>query len=438
MALGGYKFAGYRATRGDLGTVDWILKLHKARVKAFLAASDIANAGWEPDLTAGSFDFETYGNIIYSLDSENRNLVSFFKNGDSAFFAIVTVTKWASQITSGYVTIPYEMRYYSYSSSFSSQNYYNVAYAYNVAFHVVASERLTPNNIFSTDRLQVGSRLFGAGSLYFANLPNSFYTDLADLPSSSAKTAVNYYTVINCGYAVKGKNIISIYSHDETPNSTLYSAMSCEAFSSLCNAADNYPWLCFHVDSSYTTSADEFSTTVAYDGAVSPSALQFFSKPRGQIIPFYYGNSSYSTYAFPAISTSVLSAMASGNGEIPYCSIALGNVTYNAAGTGCDGKGNIDVEFIASNVITGRSKPSKGMAVSGGNYLCVYLRSYGSSDPAPFATPGTLNWGNGLSTSFCLYVGWDPSNPDITQASAWTEYAPAEETAEIEDPLIVA
>ena len=49
MALGGYKFAGYKCSNdGTLTDAQWALRIHKTRIKAFLEANTLANTGSIP------------------------------------------------------------------------------------------------------------------------------------------------------------------------------------------------------------------------------------------------------------------------------------------------------------------------------------------------------------------------------------------------------
>ena len=110
MALGGFKFAGYKVTKPEGATdADWALLVHKARLKAFWDANVASGAGWEFDRTDGDADWNggtgVGGDVIFYVDGNDaQNLVSFFKKTGSVtkYYLIATMFNW--QIPSGSVT----------------------------------------------------------------------------------------------------------------------------------------------------------------------------------------------------------------------------------------------------------------------------------------------------------------------------------------------
>ena len=100
MALGGYKFAGYKCTKGSSMTdAEWALHIHKTRIKAFLEANTLADTGWVFDLNGGSIDYDsTYDGVIYDLGGDGLNLVTYFRHGtytvDAKYYMIASLFNW--------------------------------------------------------------------------------------------------------------------------------------------------------------------------------------------------------------------------------------------------------------------------------------------------------------------------------------------------------
>jgi hypothetical protein len=84
-------------------------------------------------------------------------------------------------------------------------------------------------------------------------------------------------------------------------------------------------------------------------------------------------------------------------------------------------KGIISIDLLA--VCTPNSYslvPASYSTAANGNYLALVGGSInGSSQTGSFLNVQT---GTGFNACPTLYCGWDPSNPDITQESAWTAY----------------
>ena len=86
MALGGYKFKGYRYNvPSDFDSSDdsqvkaQCLEMFKCRLKAFIESCIASHAEWEFLYTEGDFSFSSYGNVIYDLDGDGYNHVVFLK-----------------------------------------------------------------------------------------------------------------------------------------------------------------------------------------------------------------------------------------------------------------------------------------------------------------------------------------------------------------------
>ena len=92
---------------------------------------------------------------------------------------------------------------------------------------------------------------------------------------------------------------------------------------------------------------------------------------------------------------------------------------YNSS-TNVRGKGTLKLELLSISFQSSANLvPSIYSRVANGNLLCV--NSMMSSTFTTYAINGSPD-NYGLKAYPALYVGWDPSNPDITQASSWTEY----------------
>ena len=125
------------------------------------------------------------------------------------------------------------------------------------------------------------------------------------------------------------------------------------------------------------------------------------------------GGVNYST-GFSALPLAVYSTSVQ---EYTFQSLQVFGVQNTAPAT--SGKGSISIDFMAIN-FPGANQglvPTVYSTFANGNYLVVrrvsgsyYLSSY------IYNAYDTVQW------NAALYVGWDPSNPDITQASAWSEY----------------
>jgi hypothetical protein len=97
---------------------------------------------------------------------------------------------------------------------------------------------------------------------------------------------------------------------------------------------------------------------------------------------------------------------------------------YNTA-THIYGKGTLKIEFVAYSSSDDNAKTLFSTSANG-NYLSVSVVQTAWTLSASIRSLNTTQFTSGyqsLSSGYpALYIGWDPSNPDITQASAWTEY----------------
>jgi hypothetical protein len=109
--------------------------------------------------------------------------------------------------------------------------------------------------------------------------------------------------------------------------------------------------------------------------------------------------------------------------QYPYGNITLWAPSANAE---CLTKGAVKIDLFAYNCCMTSSSPSIGKPMANGNFLTAFVVPNGKGTtnswmPSFFTR---MNYSS-RTTYHTLYVGWDPSNPDITQANAWTEYTDA-------------
>lgn len=402
MTLGGYKFAGRYCNKGSLSDTEWCLLMHKTRVKAFLDANALSNAGWEVDYTDGEIAFETYGNCIYRLDDLGYNFVTTFKNGDSAFFHICTYCKWktgAASLAQGIIQIA-PVRSYPSSAGILAES------RGSSLFCRIGTQQKAPNS----------TSILGMTELVPTGACGS-YTDDSISPTSTYTAASNssfYY-----GFAVKGKHIITFYGNGGVPSAyapvTVFSA---DAFQTVYNPDE--PVRYGNVLFSFSTNVSSYGERAGSNGEQNELSTNF---------SYVDGNDNYlgATWMFAPYATGVAQPT-----EIyPFESVSLSNVEKPSGSYyKCAGRGVFPIDLIARMTMSGAA--FRRLSTAGnGNYLTVYKNS-----SAMYVYPIGQASQNRFTVNENLFVGWDPSNPDITQASAWTEYTPEAQTAPV-DPVIV-
>ena len=392
MSLGGYKFRGYYCQKGSLTDAQWALLMHKTKVAAFMAANTAASAGWDYDMT-GSPD----GNY-HCLDSVGNNYVTVFKrtNGenDYTWFAIYTLTKFTRSGTdSGAVKLCLYAE--------STNSYYGY-FATN--FYRIGTSVITYSDDLSTNPTSHANII---GPIPVGNTGTST-TDISSLYYPPSNTSLRDETLATFGYAIKGDNIIMLQGQGTAFLSSYLkcSVASGHGFSSFTNPSDVCGVFAYNTQkespdaSSYENARRYVSTSdmqselcSAADGA---TGLPIYSAKLGALF--------LATY-----STSV--------NEYPFQSVAVFDVTNRT--TNVTGKGTLNIDLLSVN-FPGYNQglvPSVYSAVANGNYLCVNGIS-GSNSFSAYPLNRTV--AKGMNAA--MYVGWDPSNPDITQSSSWTEY----------------
>lgn len=387
MSLGGYMFEGRFCQKGSLTDVQWYHLLHATRVAAFMAANTRANAGWEYDMT-GSSD----GNI-HCLDAVGNNYVTCFKNtAKGTYFALYTLCKATGTGTdSGSVQVTFTNDYIVNTA----QRYYlgeNCSCFYTISKSHIAYDA-KPGNV-GCGLIPTGNTGVQEGAM-FSNYTNTSYT-YAGISSSFVKF----------GFAIKGDDIIAIQSYGTSSSNICLSIISGAGFSSFVNANDTRGIFCLNTQATaanasfcyenlpkYASQNNLFMSvcvTQQYDGTIyNISKLGFTPLTR------YIGNMQ----------------------EYPFESLYLYDVANSQ--TNVSGKGTLKIDLISVNFPGANNNivPNVYSTVAGGNYLTFRTLS-GSNYYTFVQVNGTSN----ITSNVAIYCGWDASNPDITQESAWTEY----------------
>lgn len=383
MSLGGYKFAGRYCQKGSLTDAQWALKMHKTKVAAFMAANTLSGAGWDYDMT-GSPD----GNY-HCLDTVGNNYVTVFKrtNGtdDYTWFALYTLTYFTGTGTaSGSVKVALV------NNMLSSTNYYigyNACNFYRIGtFAIAYNDDLTATATGTTGLLVVGN-----SASMNSNVGSSYY------PTSSY--AATGASSVYFGFAEKSDDIVMFQGCDSLSNIGV-SVASGHAFSSFVNSNDSKGLFAYNLQRQAN----------GQNGAENASRNTNGTKSELNALQLYTGDVAYGA---PVGAHEIFAIFTQSPQEYPYQSVPV--FCYNAQSKNY-GKGTLKLELIAENAENATPSSSSSFAtVANGKYLTVLTGSV--------VVISALNEIIGIPNSyFRLYVGWDPSNPDITQASSWTEY----------------
>lgn len=406
MALGGYKFAGYKCNRGETTDLQWVLLCHKTRVKAFLSSSSSANAGWtfDPDFTSGMYSYGTSGNVIYSMDELGYNLVSFFKHGDGdSYFAILTLGYYqASQnLASGCVKINTPTVFGSLS--------YRVGNGCTM-FCKVSKTQITPSDVL--DRVNGELYMMPCGKfLQDANYNNGPKPTTWENDKYTYLGLSGSYSV-HAGFAIKGINIISFMGY--AASGLCISCFSSNAFSSVFNDGDIYTQFALNAMASTSGVSNNERDNKFPTGSLSTEFGVYVLTINGDAL----SSTNNPTLVFRGV------AYVAGNMSLPlmsYDSLVVDNIYAWDSTHNSGGKGIVSIDFLAYNVFTrSQDLPAAYAVVANGNYMCASNVTSTSLKPYPLNKLYTTS--SGPKFFPVLYIGWDPSNPDITQESAWTEY----------------
>ena len=387
MALGGYKFAGRFCNKGSLTDTQWSRLIHKTKVEAFIAASDKSHSGWVYDMT------DSPDGIYHCLDSVGNNYVTCFKNPDkSAFFAIYTLTYY-NRNTSPVTGAVYAPLWYP---KWAGGNYYvGSKSTYFIATddksipwnHIPDPDSTNPTEpplLIASICLGHGASGYTGGSTYYGRDFNTYFD-----------ATVNYY-----GFAVKDENIIMFSGTANTVENLKIALVSQNAFSTLVHDNDTHTvfYTNFQTDDSNSreNAARSFSGKLSI--AMTKNNLGVPEVPKWGFFPMSGYSGSVQNYPYQAVSVTDVA----------------NTQNLNTA------KGNINIDLVAANMQTINSSASPNIfsTAAGGKLLTVtkYTTSFSFSVYCTGKTRETTypGW-----TS--IYVGWDPSNPDILTSSAWTE-----------------
>lgn len=394
MSLGGYKFAGRYCQKGSLTDQQWAKRMQETKVAAFMAANALANAGWEYDMD-GSPD----GNI-HCLDTVGNNYVTCFKNTALGhYFCILTLTMFRPQTeTEGYVITTR-----LYRCSITSTYYIGRQASAFVRYSTL--HRFDYSSVLS-DWYTGQSLLVPVGNPGHSQTPWSGSVT-NDNTKSLFNINTNYY-----GFALKGADII-IFSGPSASGCAV-SVVSGNAFSKLFSPEESYGAnkgeLILNLQNTYTgTTANANESSPQYTGS---GGLVICSNGTSQNVM-----DDLSSLYVPPI------AMFSGNiQDYPFQSVYVVAYKQNPT-TLIYGVGTIKIELLAANFMPSAQYPNHLTPVANGNFLAATSFSNGIPSGANqlCVTSGSVE-GVSVSIPITYYVGWDASNPDITQSSAWTLY----------------
>lgn len=388
MALGGYKFRGYKYTRPadydssvDAQVLAETLKMHKCKLKAFTESCAASGAQWDFSYSAGDYAFGTHGNVIYKLDSSGFNLVSFFRYGEEdAYYAIVTLSD-AGNDSSHVLNLA--NRYYFYSGTTLTSSYItNDMCAMSLVDMNMDNINVRPE----LDRLALLSQC-GTDSAVSKSIPSE-----------------RYY-----GYATKNKRVTAITA-DSVVSGTRWINISAIDALSLSSPDDTK-----NIFSYFCSNSSNSSGNVSY--AISVGQIQILNAngvPRQNKAIYNSANTNPVLYIAPPSSA----VCDSPTNYIPYEAASLrqqnGGIANNPMNSyGILSKGITQTDFLSVNNVLPHANITPGHAYANGNYICLWKYVYNSS---------STHMSDNNITSKIIYIGWDPSNPDITSEDAWTAY----------------
>jgi len=433
MAFGGYKFKGYKVVRANLATntyANWCLLVHQARIKAFMESCALSGAQWHFSKTNGPLAFEDYGNVIYRVangNGEYHDYLSFFQYGnEELYYMLATLGEYYSTSSIGTPVLG------SYSSSGNYQwkggSTTSALLKYAGYASALSLEPFADNGPFGT----YPTKALPCTSQRASSTVNTYTNGVKE---GTAGHAISTSTSIKAGYATKGKDIITII------NGNKGCVESGDAFSSLCDPSDIYGLAKINLGcKSSETSTKSVANAISLDGWCN-ECLDVSGNRLNK-----HTSTSTNSQNVLALVPSGLPYLNSGGQFVPYGSAYLSLLTsVNNLGTLNSNKmlvkGVIRNELLSVNCFESTTKaqqPDVGSTVMGGNLLvkAAVQMSYTSTSSdqidfgrlnAGYVVPGTgFTGGTDFDVQHVFpvaYVGWDPSNPDITNESSWPELA---------------
>lgn len=404
MALGGYKFAGYKCTKPSGATdAQWALLIHKTRLKAFMAANAAASAGWSFDWSNGDESFETYGNVIYYADrTDPLNLVSFFKHGsgdDTKYYMIASLFNWSATAVAGVVRISSSGPVLPGQYRDGNNNFWKVGY--RTLFHTVSYDR------FPEDCLTYTANNYPSRAIPLIPL-GGWYTPTSSVPQSyPALDTASYFKAgaLYIGCVCKGLNIISFISN-LISGSNYYKLCrnTIVGFESLNLSSPNDTANIYGITLANNSNGYETSEVVWNSGVLSG-----YNETLKSNFERYVEASNASWLALTDARSAYFNGVVT---SYPFEDVTLTTFGIRTAAPylnsdGISSKGSFNIDLLSCNGTYNYTGFSQWTPVANGNYLTALYYA---------------NVGNVLSHQTTYYIGWDSSNPDITQESAWTAY----------------
>lgn len=428
MAFGGYKFKGYKVVRANLATntyANWCLLVHQARIKAFMESCALSGAQWHFSKTNGPLAFENYGNVIYRVANANgeyHDYLSFFQYGnEELYYMISTLGEYYPNSSTGTPYIQDAARYCGSG---------NASYASNMNFKFASFSSALSREEFN----DAGPFAAWPDSALACTSQRCDYEDVdstwGSVNESSLHGASLADPAIYTGCVTRGKDIV--WFKERTWNSCCVE--SGDAFSSFCDPDDTYGQLKLVLgfnSSEYTNTSPSSSHILHFFNAecLTSSGVRAFSS-------FLLGSSSIFSNA--TIIPDYGAFIGAGGQKVPFGSVYLSNLgknIYDYSANKINQKGLIKNELLCTNAYdysAFNDAPSIGAPVLGGNLICAAESLYTGSTSfslhgmaAGYKIPcvGSSNTTATTNIGICCYVGWDPSNPDITNESSWPELA---------------
>lgn len=397
MALGGYKFAGYKCTKPENATdAQWALLIHKTRLKAFMAANALAGNIWEFDRNSGDVAFETYGNVIYYADrTDPLNLVSFFKHStEDKYYAIVSAFNYylSTGTYSGMVRFSWSAGVKAYYTTSSD---YHKLYQKQL-FHVVSYDR------FDENFLLYSANNYPARSLGLVPITN-FQSNSATSSTVTISTSNEYgaQSTLRFGCALRDKDILTVSINGTDLSNRERFKVSLVGFDSLTLSSPDDAANIYGI----VLSSDTYSININ-DWTSTNSAFSYNQNTLKDNFGRYEQSGLWSGMS---LSWSGKAIFAGSPQVFPFENVTLKTLNDRVQapflnGNGISSKGTFNISLLSANSAAPYTLVSAMQTYANGNYLLALQRKSNGNNQTNY------------------YIGWDPSNPDITSEDAWTAY----------------
>lgn len=418
MSFGGYKFRGYHLAK-DSNDSDslHLLKMHKTRLSAFVAANTATSGNWsfDPDKLSGDLDFESTQNAIYSMtgvDTTTHGYASFFKyhnteENEVGYYLIITTNCYSIGTATNGVSFSQDQCTLEGQSMFAP--------IYCSCLHAISKDPFgnLPSSTASVDLLPSSStRLFTIGCNCHGN---TNFTNVDNV--NKGFFAENDFYV---GYSIKDKDIISFATSNPVTKYPTIDVMSLNVYSTFYDAQDEEGIFMSSINcysGNVSTGSDETEKNIGVD-----RVLQTLTKYSSCV-----GHDVHTTELRLSPSISAL-YISSGATSIPFEGLNVVNKSFNS-GFGSTNlvKGITNPELLASNVSSEKLSVDNNIAFANGNLLLVCQYSINSSSQKAKYPAFSETQSNGSDSTiyssswyFNLFIGWDVSNPDLSTTSSWT------------------